>query len=88
MISLPDNIRPGRFAAVHQFESIAVGFAALMCEGEQVGGQAADDVVDDRVAGGRFTQRLSYAPHLAVHRRHRERRLLQSKAFDGLFDLD
>jgi hypothetical protein len=58
-----------------------------MSKSKEIGRQLVNDVVDDRIAGARFSTLFSDRPYLAVQRRNWKRRFLQSTTFDRLFEL-
>jgi hypothetical protein len=71
MIGLPNRVRTTRLAPVNQIECLAIGFGSLVRQGQQIGWQGADDVVDDFIGWGLFPETLCYTLHLAVQSRDR-----------------
>lgn len=51
MVSLPDGIGTGCFPTMNQFECVAVRLRAFVSQGEEIGGELVNDVIDDRIAG-------------------------------------
>lgn len=72
---------------MNQFECVAVRLRAFVSQGEEIGGELVNDVIDDRIAGGCFPTLLSDCRRLPAKRRNRKWRFLESKTFDGLFEI-
>ena len=87
MVGLPNRVRTARFAPVNQIECFRLGLGPLVRQGQEIGWQAADHPTNHPVAGRFPSEIFGQSPDLPIKRCDRQRRLLHSKAFDGVPNL-